>query len=119
MVVPFLPLFLLQIGVHQHTEIWSGMIYSSSFFAGALSGGIVGPILGGAIAQLVGNRLAFACAGGIAFISTLLIIFFVVEENFTPNEEPGSVRNDLKNCLDEPSINAGSNLNYDYQWVRL
>lgn len=37
MVVPFLPLFLLQIGVHSHTEIWSGALYSAAFLAGAIA----------------------------------------------------------------------------------
>jgi MFS family permease len=178
MVVPFLPIFLLQIGVHQHTEMWSGLIFGSAFFAGAISspfwgrladkygrkpmiiragivlvvvyslmafvtnpyeililrilqgllsgfipgaialigtntpkekvgyalslissasasGQIVGPILGGAIAQLVGNRVSFVIAGMIILISTLLVIFWVTEENFTPSKEKGSVRNDL------------------------
>ncbi|MCL6445764.1 MAG: MFS transporter [Alicyclobacillus sp.] len=35
MVVPFLPLFLLKIGVH-HTELWSGWIFSAPFLMGAL-----------------------------------------------------------------------------------
>lgn len=38
MVVPFLPLFLPKIGVHSHVELWSGLLFSSSFLAGALSG---------------------------------------------------------------------------------
>ncbi|MGG5253629.1 MFS transporter [Neobacillus sp. SM06] len=179
MVIPFLPIFLLQIGVQQHTEIWSGLIFSSAFFAGAIaspfwgrvadkygrkpmivragfvlfviytlmafvtnpyqilvlrilqgllsgfipgaialigtntpndkvgyalslistasaSGQIVGPLLGGGISSLIGNRWAFATAGLIVLISTLLIIFWVIEENFTPSKEKGSVRNDLK-----------------------
>jgi MFS transporter, DHA1 family, multidrug resistance protein len=37
MVIPFLPIFLLQIGVHENTEMWSGLIYSSAFFAGAIA----------------------------------------------------------------------------------
>ncbi|MCL6597546.1 MAG: MFS transporter [Alicyclobacillus macrosporangiidus] len=36
MVVPFLPLFLLNIGVNQHTELWSGLLYSITFLTGAL-----------------------------------------------------------------------------------
>lgn len=179
MVIPFLPIFLLQIGVHRHTEIWSGLIFSAAFFAGAVAspfwgrvadkygrkpmivragfalfviytlmalvtnpyqilglrilqgllsgfipgaialigtntpgnkvgyalslistasatGQIVGPLLGGGISSLVGNRWAFASAGLIVFVSTLLIIFWVTEENFHPSKEKGSVRNDLK-----------------------
>lgn len=179
MVIPFLPIFLLQMGVRQHTEMWSGLLFSAAFFAGAISspfwgrvadkfgrkpmiiragfalftiytltafvtnpyqllglrilmgllsgfvpgaialigtntpsdkvgyalslisaatasGQIVGPLLGGGIAQLVGNRLAFATAGIIVLISTLLIIFWVTEENFTPNKERGSIKNDFK-----------------------
>ena len=37
MVIPFLPLFLSQIGVHQHVALWSGCLYSAAFFAGAIS----------------------------------------------------------------------------------
>ncbi|WP_042464012.1 MFS transporter [Neobacillus dielmonensis] len=179
MVIPFLPIFLPQIGVKQHVELWSGVLYSAAFFAGALSspfwgsladkygrkpmiiragfalfviytltafvtspyqllalrisqglltgfipgaialigtntpnskvgyalslistasasGNIVGPLLGGAIAHLAGNRLAFGSAGLIVFISTILVVFWVKEENFTPNKQKGSVRNDFK-----------------------
>jgi MFS transporter, DHA1 family, multidrug resistance protein len=182
MVIPFLPIFLLQIGVHEHTEIWSGVLFSSAFFAGAIaspfwgrvadkygrkplliraglalfvvytltafvtnpyqllglritqgllsgfipgaialigtntpsnkigyslsmissasaSGGIMGPLLGGGIASLVGNRIAFGSAGFFALISTLLVIFLVTEENFTPNKDRGSIRNDFKLAL--------------------
>ncbi|WP_342434146.1 MFS transporter [Neobacillus sp. FSL H8-0543] len=182
MVIPFLPIFLLQIGVHEHTEIWSGVLFSAAFFAGAIaspfwgrvadkygrkplliraglalfvvytltafvtnpyqllglritqgllsgfipgaialigtntpnnkigyslsmissasaSGGILGPLLGGGIASLVGNRIAFGSAGLFALISTLLVIFLVTEENFTPSKERGSIRNDFKLAL--------------------
>ncbi|MCZ8515560.1 MFS transporter [Paenibacillus filicis] len=37
MVVPFLPLFLIHIGVTTHTELWSGLLFSSAFLAGAIS----------------------------------------------------------------------------------
>ncbi|WCF09368.1 MFS transporter [Paenibacillus thiaminolyticus] len=37
MVVPFLPLFLIQIGVKDHLELWSGILFSSAFLAGAIS----------------------------------------------------------------------------------
>lgn len=37
MVIPFLPLFLLQIGVHSHVEVWSGLLFSAAFFAGAIA----------------------------------------------------------------------------------
>jgi MFS transporter, DHA1 family, multidrug resistance protein len=179
MVIPFLPIFLLQIGVHEHIEMWSGLLFSSAFFAGAIaspfwgmmadkygrkpmiiragfvlfiiytlmafvtnpyeilalrimqgllsgfipgaialigtntpsnkvgyalslistataSGGIVGPLLGGGLADLVGNRWAFASAGIIVFISTLLIIFWVTEGNFTPSKERGSIKHDFQ-----------------------
>ncbi|MDR7073218.1 MFS transporter [Fictibacillus barbaricus] len=179
MVVPFLPLFLLQIGVHEHTEIWSGLIFSSAFLAGAIaspywgmmadkygrkpmiiragtflfiiytltafvtnayqliglriaqglltgyipgaialigtntpkknvgyamamistagaSGGIMGPLLGGGLAELFGNRWAFASGGFFSLISTLLVIFWVTEEKFTPSTEKGSVLKDLQ-----------------------
>ncbi|MET3698849.1 DHA1 family multidrug resistance protein-like MFS transporter [Bacillus oleivorans] len=179
MVIPFLPIFLLEIGVHDHTELWSGLIFGAAFFAGAIAtpfwgmisdkygrkpmiiraglalfviyilmafvtnpyqilalrmlqgllsgfipgsitligtntpsekvgyalshissasatGMILGPLLGGGMAELVGNRLAFATAGIIVGIATILIIFFVKEENFKPNKEKGSILNDFK-----------------------
>src|SRR5665647_495754 len=37
MVIPFLPLFLMQMGVTQHIEMWSGLLFSSAFLAGAIS----------------------------------------------------------------------------------
>ncbi len=178
MVIPFLPIFLLEIGVHDHTELWSGLIYGAAFFAGAIAtplwgriadkfgrkpmiiragfvlfvvytlmafvtnpyqilalrimqgllsgfipgsialigtntpnekvgyalsmissasatGMILGPLLGGGMAELWGNRWAFASAGIIVLIATILIIFFVKEENFKPNKEKGSVIKDF------------------------
>jgi DHA1 family multidrug resistance protein-like MFS transporter len=178
MVIPFLPLFLLELGVHTHTEMWSGLLFSSAFMAGAIAspfwgalgdkfgrkpmiiragfflfviytltafvtnpyeilglrimqglltgfipgaialigtntprekvgyalamvstatsaGGIIGPLLGGGISSLAGNRFAFASAGIIVFISTLLVFFFVREERFTPSKEKQSVFRDI------------------------
>ena len=174
MVIPFLPLFLLQIGVHRHVEVWSGLLFSASFLAGALvspywgaladrygrklmiirsgfalflvytlttfvtspyellalrvmqgllsgyipgavaligtntpeefagyalatistataTGGIMGPLLGGGIARLLSNRAAFASAGGLVLLSTLIVVFWVKEERFVPSKERRSV----------------------------
>ncbi|MBD8067920.1 MFS transporter [Bacillus sp. PS06] len=179
MVIPFLPIFLIELGVHDHTELWSGLLFSSAFFAGAIaspfwgrvadrygrkpmiiraglflfliyflmafvtnpyqilalrisqglltgfipgaialigtntpkekvgyalsmissasaSGSILGPLLGGVIANIVGNRWAFGTGGIIVLISTLLIIFWVKEDNFVPAKEKGSVRTDIR-----------------------
>ncbi|TCP31295.1 putative MFS family arabinose efflux permease [Scopulibacillus darangshiensis] len=179
MVIPFLPLFLLQMGVHQHTAMWSGLLFSAAFLAGAIaspiwgalsdkfgrkpmiiragfflfliytltafvtnpyelltlrimqglltgfipgtialigtntpdkkvgyalamistataSGSVIGPLLGGGISALVGNRLAFASAGFIVLMSTIMVIFWVTEEKFTPSKVRISVFNDLK-----------------------
>ncbi|NHN31989.1 MFS transporter [Paenibacillus agricola] len=37
MVIPFLPLFLIHMGVNEHLEMWSGLIFSSAFLAGAIA----------------------------------------------------------------------------------
>jgi MFS transporter, DHA1 family, multidrug resistance protein len=178
MVIPFLPIFLPQIGVHEHIELWSGLLFSAAFFAGAIaspfwgmvadrygrkpmiiragfflfviytlaafvtnpyqllvlrimqglltgfipgaialigtntpsqkvgyalsmvstataSGSILGPLMGGGIAHLVGNRLAFATAGSIVLIATILVVFLVREENFTPSKKGGSLKSSL------------------------
>jgi MFS transporter, DHA1 family, multidrug resistance protein len=179
MVIPFLPLFLLQIGVHENVEIWSGLLFSAAFLAGAIAspfwgalgdkvgrkpmiiragfflfliytltafvtnpyellilrimqglltgfipgtialigtntptqkvgyalamistataaGGILGPLLGGGIADLLSNRVAFASAGIIVLISTILVIFYVKEEKFIPSKNRFSIINDLR-----------------------
>ncbi|WP_223070479.1 MFS transporter [Paenibacillus caui] len=179
MVIPFLPLFLLQIGVKQQTEMWSGLLFSAAFLAGAISspywgsladkygrkpmivragfvlcvvyvltafvtnpyqllalritqgllsgfipgaialvgtntpeqkvgyalsmmstatatGSIMGPLLGGIIARIVDNRTAFASAGVLVFLATLLVIFWVKEEKFVPGKGRSSVLNAVK-----------------------
>jgi DHA1 family multidrug resistance protein-like MFS transporter len=163
MVIPFLPLFLLQLGVHDHTEMWTGLLFSSTFLASAItspflgsladrfgrkkmiiragfvlvivftltsvvtnpyqllalrifhgllagyipaiialigtntpedkagyalttistamaSGRIMGPLLGGGIALISNTRIAFASAGVLILLSTLLVIFLVTED---------------------------------------
>lgn len=179
MVVPFLPLFLIQIGVKDHIELWSGILFSSVFFAGAISspfwgavgdkygrkpmiiragivlfvtyimlafvtnqyqllvirilqglltgfipgsialvgtstpekkvgyalsmmatatatGTIMGPLLGGILSKLFDSRLTFACAGVLCLIATLLVIFWVKEENFVPTKDSGSIVNTIR-----------------------
>lgn len=190
MVIPFLPLFLLQIGVHQHTEMWSGLLYSAAFFAGALSapywgsladrygrkpmvvragfvlfvvytltafvtnpyellilrilqgllsgyipgsialigtntpedrvgfalsmistagatGAILGPLLGGAIAHWFSNRIAFGSAGIIELFATLLVIFWVREDNFSPVKDRPSILLTFKEAVqNRPLLSA-------------
>ncbi|SEC82559.1 MFS transporter [Paenibacillus sp. GP183] len=174
MVIPFLPLFLLQLGVHDHTEMWNGLLFSSTFLASAItspflgsladrfgrkkmiiraglvlfivftltsivtnpyqllalrifhgllagyipavialigtntpehkagyalsmistamaSGRIMGPLLGGGIAKLFDNRIAFASAGLLILLSTLLVIFMVTEDKIALSKERVSV----------------------------
>ncbi|GGH81721.1 MFS transporter [Pullulanibacillus pueri] len=70
MVIPFLPLFLLQLGVHQHTEIWSGLIYSAAFFAGAFAS----PIWG-ALGDKYGRKPMIIRAGFFLFLIYTLTAF--------------------------------------------
>lgn len=182
MVIPFLPIFLIQIGVTENVEMWSGLLFSSAFLAGALSspfwgsvgdkygrkamivragfvlcviylltsfvtspvqllilrilqgllsgfipgaiaivgtntpehkvgyalstmstatatGSIMGPLLGGVLAKLFDNRLAFASAGVLCFLATMLVIFYVKEEKFVPGKERVSVFSTFKLAL--------------------
>lgn len=190
MVVPFLPIFLLQLGVHHHLEIWSGILYSSAFFAGAISapywgniadkygrkpmiiragfvlfaiymfttfvtnpyellilrllqgllsgfipgsialvgtntpdhkvgyalsmvsgatatGAIIGPLLGGVIARFTSNRIAFATASILVLLATLLIIFWVKEDNFTPSQNKTSILKTFREAIhNRPLLSA-------------
>ena len=194
MVVPFLPLFLLQIGVHQHVATWSGLLYSASFFAGAISspfwgavadrygrkpmiiraglvlffvyfmtafvtnpyellflriiqgllsgyipgaialvatntpedhigyalsmisaasssGTIVGPLLGGILAHLFSNRIAFASAGILVLISTVLVIFWVKEDKFVPAKTRSSMLKTFRDAAANRPLMAALLLN--------
>ncbi|MHC0036307.1 MFS transporter [Pseudoneobacillus sp. C159] len=70
MVIPFLPIFLLQIGVHEHTEMWSGLIFSSAFFAGA----IATPFWGN-LADKYGRKPMIVRAGFALFVIYTLMAF--------------------------------------------
>lgn len=70
MVIPFLPIFLLQIGVHDHTEFWSGLLFSSAFFAGA----IASPFWG-RVADQYGRKPMIIRAGFVLFVIYTLMAF--------------------------------------------
>lgn len=52
--------------------------------AGAVSGGICGPLIGGIMAQAFGYRMIFFLTGLCIFIAALVVLLFV-NEQFTPN----------------------------------
>lgn len=182
MVVPFLPLFLLHLGVKHHVEIWSGMLYSVPFICGAAiapywgsladkygrkpmilrsgfalfliyvltafvrnpwevlglralqglltgyipsaialvgtgtpedqvgfalammatatsTGGIVGPLIGGVVSRWLSNRIAFASAGVLVLLATLLVMFWVRETAFQPAKTRSSVFGAVKQAF--------------------
>lgn len=70
MVIPFLPLFLLQIGVTRHTEFWSGALFSAAFLAGA----IASPYWG-ALGDRYGRKLMIIRAGFFLFLIYTLTAF--------------------------------------------
>jgi len=58
--------------------------YALGIFQTAMIGGsAIGPLVGGLVADYFGFRYAFMLFGALAYIS-LLIIYFYVKENFTP-----------------------------------
>jgi len=70
MVIPFLPIFLLELHVHEHTELWSGLLFSSAFFAGAFSAPFWGRI-----ADKYGRKPMIIRAGFVLFVVYTLAAF--------------------------------------------
>jgi MFS transporter, DHA1 family, multidrug resistance protein len=181
MVVPFLPLFLLDMGVRTHVELWSGLLFSISFFFSALmapywgsladkygrkpmilragfglcacyllvaivrnpyellavrafqgllagyipgaialvatntpeervgyslavlstassTGSILGPLMGGGLSHFFSNRVAFASAGVLTFIASILVLIWVREDRFVPSKARTSVVGALRSA---------------------
>lgn len=70
MVVPFLPLFLIDLGVTDNIELWSGIIFSVAFFAGAVSS----PFWG-AVGDKYGRKPMIIRAGLVLFVIYILMAF--------------------------------------------
>lgn len=70
MVIPFLPIFLLEIGVHENTELWSGLIYGAAFFAGAFA-----TPFWGRVADKYGRKPMIVRAGFALFLVYTLMAF--------------------------------------------
>ncbi|UUZ83374.1 MFS transporter [Paenibacillus sp. P26] len=62
------------------------------------TGSIIGPLLGGVIAKIFDNRVAFASAGVLVLLSTLLVLIWVKEDKFVPSKEKRSVYGSLKDA---------------------
>lgn len=68
MVLPFLPLYLREMGVRSGVETWSGLIYGASF----LSGGLMAPVWG-SLGDRVGQKAMVLRSGvGIALAHVLM-----------------------------------------------
>ncbi len=72
MFLPFLPLYLREMGVSRHLEAWSGLIFGASF----LAGGIMSPVWG-ALGDRYGHRLMLV-RSGIAITAVHLLFGFAV-----------------------------------------
>ncbi len=70
MVMPFLPLFLLQIGVHHQIALWSGALYSIAYLAGAISAPFWGMM-----ADRYGRKLMIIRAGFVLFFVYFMTAF--------------------------------------------
>lgn len=74
MVIPFLPLFLVELGVTRHIEFWSGLLFSSAFLAGA----IASPFWG-AVGDKYGRKPMIVRAGLVLFVIYVLMAFVTNE----------------------------------------
>ncbi|CAI9393205.1 MFS transporter [Niallia sp. Sow4_A1] len=70
MVIPFLPIFLLELNVHENTEIWSGLLFSAAFFAGAFASPFWGRL-----ADKYGRKPMIIRAGFVLFVVYTLAAF--------------------------------------------
>ncbi|WP_312095887.1 MFS transporter [Niallia sp.] len=70
MVIPFLPIFLLELDVHENTEIWSGVLFSAAFFAGAFASPFWGRL-----ADKYGRKPMIIRAGFVLFVVYTLAAF--------------------------------------------
>ncbi|WP_400245810.1 MFS transporter [Niallia sp. JL1B1071] len=70
MVIPFLPIFLLELNVHENTEIWSGVLFSAAFFAGAFASPFWGRL-----ADKYGRKPMIIRAGFVLFVVYTLAAF--------------------------------------------
>lgn len=70
MVIPFLPLYLTELGVRSNLGLWSGVVFSSSFLAGAL----VAPIWG-AMSDRYGRRVMIIRSGVALTVIYILTAF--------------------------------------------
>ena len=67
--------------------------------AGAMSGGILGPVFGGLLAEWLGMRTSFVAAGALIFAATAAVLFTVREGKPAAPPKPASVRDDLANVF--------------------
>lgn len=77
MLIPFLPMYLTrELGVDAASvNIWSGVVFSSTFLISA----IIGPLFGGILAEAFGMRMSFFLAAGALFLNFVVLVFFIKE----------------------------------------
>lgn len=72
MIIPFLPMYLLELGVAQEeVAMWSGAVFSASFFVGAVMAPIWGKIADKSGKRLMALRAGF-CLSAVYFLGSLV-----------------------------------------------